>query len=230
MRQEPILYAVSSDIKNVDANRLLSAISSVKDQVFGPLTGNANVTFRAAPSTEIARTLDGTVSLELRNGRLAGFNLLKELGSVGKFVNVPGLSKPYTEVTQLSAKFNIKAGVGRTDDLKGVFDAGTMAGAGTISLVDQSLNMNLTVVLSKETSQSVGGNLIGGFLNTALANNRGELIMPVLVTGTLQHPKFAPDAGQIAKMKLQNLMPTADDPKSLENLLNIFRKPKKEKP
>ena len=30
-------------------------------------------------------------------------------------------------------------------------------------------------------------------LNTALANNQDELVMPIIVTGTFQHPQVAPD-------------------------------------
>jgi hypothetical protein len=54
----------------------------------------------------------------------------------------------------------------------------------------------------------VGGNSIGGFMQTALANNKGELVMPVIVTGTFDSPHFAPDVQAIARMKLQNLIPS----------------------
>src|SRR5947209_4964308 len=61
-------------------------------------------------------------------------------------------------------------------------------------------------------TKSVGGTNVGGFLQTALANNKGELVVPVKVTGTLQHPSFTPDAQSLAKMKLNNLLPTTGDP------------------
>jgi hypothetical protein len=63
----------------------------------------------------------------------------------------------------------------------------------------------------------VGGTGVGGFLNTALANNQGELVLPVLVTGTTAHPVFAPDVQAIAKMKLNHLLPTSGDPSKLTN-------------
>jgi len=47
---------------------------------------------------------------------------------------------------------------------------------------------------------------VGGYLNTALANKNGELVLPVIVTGTTNHPKVAPDIQQIAKMKLSGLL------------------------
>jgi hypothetical protein len=37
----------------------------------------------------------------------------------------------------------------------------------------------------------------------------------VIVTGTFQHPQVAPDVQQIAKMKLDNLLPTSKNPGQL---------------
>jgi hypothetical protein len=75
--------------------------------------------------------------------------------------------------------------------------------------------MHATAVLSSGISQTVGGSKIGGFLNTALANNKGELVLPVLITGSLDKPMFAPDTQAIAEMKLKNLLPTTGDPGKL---------------
>ena len=81
-----------------------------------------------------------------------------------------------------------------------------------MNLVNQGLNMHVTAVLNKGFSQSVGGTGVGGYLNTALANKNGELVLPVLITGSMNHPMVAPDVQQIAKMKLNNLLPTAGRP------------------
>jgi hypothetical protein len=72
--------------------------------------------------------------------------------------------------------------------------------------------MHLTAVLGNGVSQAVGGKEIGGILNTALSNSKGELVVPVLVTGNMAHPIVTPDAGAKAKMKLSNLLPSTGDP------------------
>jgi hypothetical protein len=54
-------------------------------------------------------------------------------------------------------------------------------------------------------------------MNTALANNQGELVLPVIVTGSFQHPQVVPDVQQIAQMKLHNLLPTSKNPGQLTN-------------
>src|SRR5581483_3957337 len=116
---------------------------------------------------------------------------------------------------QLSGNFDIKNGIAQTNNLKAVIDGGTLAAAGLVNLADQSLNMHVTAVLSKVLSQQVGGTQVGGFMNTALANNQGELVLPVIVTGTFQHPQVAPDLQQVAQMKLKNLLPTTKNPGQL---------------
>ncbi len=52
-------------------------------------------------------------------------------------------------------------------------------------------------------------------MNTALANKSGELVLPVIVTGTMAHPSFQPDVQAIAKMKVSSLLPTTGDPTKL---------------
>ncbi|HXM96339.1 MAG TPA: AsmA family protein [Candidatus Dormibacteraeota bacterium] len=230
-RPTPMIYTVSSQLKNVDANKLLSAVSSVKGLIFGILTANANTSFRAASSDQITRNLNGTLSLKLNHGRVAGFNLLQELATLGQFVNSDFPSLPFTDVIQLTGNFNVRDGIAYTDNLKAAIDAGSLAGAGSINLVDQSVDLRVTAVLSKEISERVGGNGIGGFMSTALANGQGELVIPVILTGTLRHPRFAPDVQTFAQMKLRNMVPSAQNPRALENILGeLFRKPKTEPP
>ena len=71
-----------------------------------------------------------------------------------------------------------------------------MAATGTINLVNQALNLHMTAVLDKAFSQSVGGTGVGGYLNTALGNKNGELVLPVIVTGNMNHPIVTPDVQQ----------------------------------
>lgn len=210
MRPAQPVYSVNMKTANVDANKLLSSVSSVKQTLYGLLAANVNASFSAPSADAIARSMNGKLGINLTNGKLMNVDLLHELASVGKFLgNLPSASKGFTNIAQLSGNFDVKNGVAQTRDLKAAIDGGTMAAAGLINLADQSLNLHVTAVLNKALSQQVGGNQIGGFMNTALANSQGELVLPVIVTGTFQHPMVTPDVEQIAQMKLQNLVPTS---------------------
>ena len=203
-RPNPMIYAVNTRLTNVDANQLLSSVSTVKNTLYGTLAATTNITFATPESGEIVDTLSGSVTMNLANGKIMKLDLPGELSKIGKFNGVA--PKGYTAVSQMSGTFNISNGVVQTNDMKATLDVGYMAATGAINLVNQDLNLRVTAVLSKSFSQSVGGTTVGGYLNTALANKDGELVLPVIVTGTTNHPKVAPDIQQIAKMKLSGLL------------------------
>ncbi len=203
-RVHPVTYAVTTKLTNVDANQLLSSVSTVKDTLYGGLTATTDVSFATPESGEIVQTLNGTMTMSLTNGKIMKLDLPGELSKIGKFGGVA--PKGYTAISQMSSTFNIKNGVAQTNDMKATLDVGDMAASGAINLFNQELYLHLTAVLSKSFSQSVGGTTIGGYLNTALANKNGELVLPVIVSGTTSHPKVAPDIQQIAKLKLSGLL------------------------
>ncbi|MBV9500225.1 MAG: AsmA family protein [Acidobacteriaceae bacterium] len=203
------LCSVNLKTSGVDTNALLSAVSSAKDTLYGSLASESNVHFNLESGAELAKTLNGTVNFNVTNGHLKNTNLMNELSRVGKFVGSTATqSASGTALKQLSATLNIVNGVATTNNLKAVLDAGSLSANGSMNLVTQALDMHMTAVLSNGTSKAVGGTQVGGFLNTALANNKGELVLPVIVTGTTAHPVFAPDVEAIAKMKATNLLPT----------------------
>ena len=80
----------------------------------------------------------------------------------------------------------------------------------------------MIAVLNKAFSDEVGGTGVGGYLTTALSNSKGELVVPVLISGTFSKPRFAPDLAKIAQMKLENLAPTLANPGSLSTILGTI--------
>ena len=217
MRSGQPLYQVNLKTDKVDANKLISSVSSLKKTLYGALASNLNASFGASSAAEnIARSLNGNVDLNLTNGKLMNVDMLHEVATVGKFLG-GNFAAPqgFTDITQLTGNFDVKDGVAKTNNLKAVLNGGTMAAAGSVNLADQSLNMRVIAVLNKALSQQVGGTQVGGYMNTALANNQGELVVPVIVTGTFQHPQVAPDLRQLAQMKLENLVPNSKNPAEL---------------
>jgi len=221
-RVTPVLYTVSSKLDRVDANKLLSSVSSVKETLYGLLLANADTRFTASSATsssEIARSLNGKVDLNLKNGKLTKMDLLYQLASIGKFLHSGQKMRSYTNVVAMTGDFDVANGVARTDNLKATLDVGTMAATGSVNLADETLNLRMTAVLTKAFSDEVGGTGVGGYLNTALANSKGELVVPIIISGTFDKPRFAPDLAKIAQMKLENLAPTLANPGQLSTIL-----------
>ena len=206
LRQVTSSFAVNAKLNGADANQLLTAVGNMKDTLTGTLNANVNQTFATPPSGDVTQTLNGPFSFTLTNGKLMKIDLLNELGKIAKF---GGGSKGYTAISSMSGTFDVHNGVANTNDLKAALDVGSMAATGTINLVNEALALHMTAVLDKAFSQSVGGTGVGGYLNTALGNKNGELVLPVIIGGTMSHPSVTPDMQKIAQMKLNNLVPSA---------------------
>ena len=206
LRHETSSFAVNAKLTGADANQLLTGVANMKDTLTGTLNATMNQTFSTPASGDVVQTLNGPFTLNLTNGKLMKIDLLNELGKIGKF---GGGSKGYTSIKSMSGTFDVHNGVANTNDLKAALDVGTMAATGTINLVNEALGLHLTAVLDKAFSQSVGGTGVAGYLNTALGNKNGELVLPVVITGTMSHPVVMPDMQKIAQMKLNNVLPSA---------------------
>ena len=164
----------------------------------------------------MAKTLNGNLEFQIANGQLKNINILSEVAKIGKFLNsAPAQSGSGTALRKLAGTLAIKDGVASTNNLAATLDAGSLAANGQLNLVNQGLNMHANAVLGNQVSQSVGGSGIGGFLNTALSNSKGELVIPVNITGTTSHPVVTPDVQALAQMKMKNLLPTSGDPTKL---------------
>ena len=100
--------------------------------------------------------------------------------------------------------------------------------SGKSDLPNQTLDARATAILSKAFSDKVGGTGIGGYLKTALANEKGELLVPVLISGNFTKPKFAPDTQALLRLQTNKLLPGLDNPgKALSNMLDILSGKKK---
>jgi AsmA protein len=196
------------------------------DKLSGEGTMNLNMKatgpVKSLSSAEIMRALNGTIDLNFNNVKYSGANISHELSTIAGFLNPNAGSQStagVTNISKMTGNIQVRNGLAQTNNLNAALDIGNVAAVGTANLVDQSLNMRVTAVLSQAASQKVGGNSVGGYMQTALANNQGELVVPALVTGTFSNPRFAPDVQQIAQMKLKGLVPNLQNPGSLAGAL-----------
>jgi AsmA protein len=206
-RQMPAAVTVDSKFEQVDANRLVSATTNLDEVVTGTLNSSNQVTFVADGKGTVAPTLNGTLSLTIPDGSIAHMDLKHAIAALAGF-NTGQDDRQVTKIRDLRAHFTVTDGVAHTDDLAATLDDNsTIAGTGSINLVDQALNLRLTAVLSRELSDRVGGRGVARIVRTVLANQNGDLVVPMRVTGTTRRPRFAPDVERIAEMKLGDRLP-----------------------
>jgi AsmA protein len=196
------------------------------DKVSGEGTMNLNMKasgpVKSLSSAEIMRALNGTVDLNFNNVKYSGANISHELSTIAGFLNPNAGSQStggVTNISKVTGNIQVRNGLAQTNNLNAVLDIGNVAAVGTANLVDETLNLRVTAVLSQSATQKAGGNSVGGFMQTALANNQGELVVPALVKGTFSNPKFSPDMQQIAQMKLKGLVPNLQNPGSVAGAL-----------
>jgi uncharacterized protein involved in outer membrane biogenesis len=205
LREASTSFTIKVKLANIDSNQLLSATSSVKNIVSGPLSGNFDLRFISKESQNIAATLNGVAQMQMGPGRIAGVHILNELASIAHFAGYSTKQEAYTNINKVSGSLNIQNGVATTNDLAVDLGGGMLAGAGTMGLVDQALKLKVLATLTKEYIQKNGLGQAGGLLSTVLANQKGDLVVPTIVSGTFSQPKFAPDIDQMAKLKLSGL-------------------------
>jgi AsmA protein len=204
--------SVNAKLTGMDANSLMSAVSSMKNELYGSLGATTKLKFALASGNDLAKTLNGSVDFALANGELKNVNIL---GEVSKFQGLLGgktastSSGSSTKLTQLSGTLNFVNGLASTNNLKAVTDSGTIAANGSVNLVNQGLDMHMTAGI---------GN---------------GLAIPVLVTGTTDHMKFAPDMQALAKKNLGGVLgaitgknPDAKTANPVDSILGGFLKKK----
>src|SRR5256714_8289969 len=125
------VYTVNLKTDKVDANKLISSVSSIKQMLFGLLTSNVNASFSSTSANSIMQSLNGNLALSLVNGKLANVDLLHELASVGQFLGGGlGAQSAFTNFVQRSGNFDVRNGMAKTENLKAAIEGGTFAAKG----------------------------------------------------------------------------------------------------
>jgi AsmA-like protein len=204
----------------------VTALDKVNGQGIMNLDLHASGPVKSLSTAEIEKALNGSINVNFNDVKYSGADISHELSTIAGFLNAaPSAQSAHgvTNILKMTGNIAVKNGIAQTNDLQAQLDMGNVGFAGTANLVDESLNMRVTAVLSQGVSQKVGGQNVAGYMKTALANNQGQLVIPAMLTGTFSHPRFAPDVQQLAQMKLRGLVPNLNNPSAvagaLQNLL-----------
>jgi hypothetical protein len=152
---------------------------------------HASGPLKSITSDEIMRALNGNVNINFNNVRYSGVDIGHQLASIGQVLSsAQTLQKDqgYTNILKMTGNIVVRNGMAQTNNLQALLDVANVGITGSASLVSQGLNLDVTGVLSKGFSQQVGGAGIGGYMNTALANSQGEIVIPATVTGVSSIP------------------------------------------
>jgi AsmA protein len=172
---------------------LADAVGLSPFSISGTGTLNIAVTGRGFRSPQLTKALEGTGTIAIQDGTLEGVNLLHEAAHLLK---IAGLSPGAVNATVFSAVHSdatVKQGLMTVRRLSLESHDFQAAGHGTIGF-DQRLHLRLNLDLS----QSLSRRIAASSTITKMAPSGGRLSVPLLITGTVQHPSYGVDTGALA--------------------------------
>ena len=145
--------ALKQTLSDIDIHPLIHDAAG-KDMLEGRGTVMLDVVTAGATVGALKRALDGSASLHLRDGAIRGINLAKSLreakaslgGSTEAVQKASATEK--TDFSELSASFRIEDGIARNKDLTASSPFLRLAGAGSINLVESSMDYLARVTLA----------------------------------------------------------------------------------
>jgi AsmA protein len=188
------VFAIQQTASGIDIGPLLRDLAN-KDLLEG--RGNVALDLHASGRTTAAlkRALNGNASLMLKDGSIKGINLAALLrrakAALGsrEAAEAQAAGGEKTDFSDLSASFVIKKGVAHNDDLLMRSPFLRVSGAGDLDIGASTMDYLLkATVVGSPTGQD----------GKELADLQG-LTVPVRVKGPLDHLKYKPDIGAIAK-------------------------------
>ena len=182
--------AVKANLQNLQAGPLLKDLTG-QDKLTGKGRFNLNVNSTGNSIDAIKKTLGGTADFRFENGAVKGVNLAKLLRETkARFEGkpVPKSTEPeQTDFSELSGSAIISKGVINNQDLLAKSPFLRVNGAGTVNLVQESLDyiVEATVV---STAKGQGGE--------ELKDLQG-LNIPVKLSGSYMSPDYSIDWGKV---------------------------------
>ena len=179
-------FALRADLNGVQALPLLSSAADF-DKLDGKMQAKIAVGASGESQRAIISNLGGSVSTSFQDGAIRGINVAKMIRSLtsGTLSGWQDGKDQTTDLSQLSASFQIERGQATTRDLVLVGPLVRMSGAGTVDLANKSMGFRVEPKLVM-TIEGQGG-----------AANPVGLGIPVIVRGPWSAPDIYPDMAGI---------------------------------
>jgi AsmA protein len=217
--QNPAEIALNGKFNGLDINQLLSS-SGQKSAIYGRADGALNIRGRSGDSSDnVAKTLVGNGSIAISDGKFASFDLMKQVESLGKLMNLPtgGAGTAFR-----SLKTNLRFDRGRmtTDALQLVMDDLSVGGQGVMQLgdsptVDYDLLARLSPGLTKRVMPQSGADGASSLLQSLgkvtsqlgpFFVEKDSMVVPIKMSGPIKQPAFGLNATLLEKRAKSQLL------------------------
>jgi AsmA protein len=164
-----------------------------KDIIEGLLNSQVNLQFQGDNPDRIKQTLNGGGQLTFSDGAIKGLDLGAMVRNVQAAFGEGGVAADgsQTEFTELSVPFTLRNGTFVTEATQMKSPVIGVKAKGQADLVSEKLNFR------------VEPEYVATLKGERSSEDLKEIKVPVLVSGTFQKPRFAPDLEAIAKQQVQ---------------------------
>jgi AsmA protein len=180
----PALWTLNGSVTGIDAGEFLRALNGGDQRVDG--TANVTAALRGHIGQPLAETVAGRMRVEVSDGVVRDFALLAAIGRALKLAQQQGAD---TRFSRLAATLSIDSGMATTDDLVLESSDVRVQAAGRIN-ADRSLLLRGIAAVSPERSAAAIASI---HELKGLRNSRGEVEVPLTISGTLDAPSFEID-------------------------------------
>ena len=166
----------------------LDAVATTQISISGTAGADLTLQGRGFSMADLTRALEGTGHVAVKEGKVEGVNLLQEAIAILKVAGISLDNPKATAFSTIETDLAIKQGVINVQRLLMDSHDFQATGGGTIGF-DQTLNLTLNLNLSQDLSQKIAGSSPVA----KLAIKDGRLVLPLLITGTVQTPSYGLD-------------------------------------
>ncbi len=192
-------------LENVKAEPFLKDAAGY-DKLSGLFNMSASLNGRLTSEREFVNSLGGNGNVQLRDGALKGVDLASMVRNVKSAFKDVDTSQQKTDFSELSGTFAIAGGVISNNDLAMKAPLLRLKGEGTVNLPMDAINYRLTPEIVA-TTKGQGG------------KDKAGIEVPVLITGSLDNPRYAPDLEGMARKAIENPEAIKDTVKSVKEQL-----------
>jgi AsmA protein len=203
VQDDTALLTLQQELASVDVATLM--LDYLELEMFtGTLSLDMDVAATGANVGEVMRALDGDVSFALSDGTWEGVDVWQQMRrarATFEQEDAPPApdGEPRTPFSSISASGVIEDAVLTNDDLTASFDFMTIAGAGVVELLNDSMNLDVTATFNdNELLQS----------DPLMADLVGDSL-PLTVTGSLAAPTVRPDFNAMVRAEVEEAVDEA---------------------
>jgi AsmA protein len=193
-------------ISSLQAGPLLKDLLN-KDLIEGALTSAINLQFSGNSPDLIRKTMSGKGELKFNDGAIVGIDLANMVRNVESSFGLAEASaeKPRTDFSEMVVPFSVSAGIAKLDNAQLNSPLLRIAANGNADLVQETLDLRMDP------------KFVATLKGQGDSKQRSGLMVPVLVSGTFDKPKFKPDIKGLLnqplpdKEELKKMVPTDEE-------------------